>query len=306
MSEKEKNGIIVIDKPENMSSAHVVARVKRIFGAAKAGHTGTLDPLATGVMICCLNRATRLSRFFLNGAKTYDGTLLLGVATDTQDSAGKIVSTGSVSDISEQDIISEFKKFEGWIDQLPPVYSALKHHGVPLYKLAREGAPVQKSPRRIHIDYIKILGIDSPTVDFRVSCSSGTYIRVLCSDVGNALGCGGHLKKLRRVECGGFDIGEAATLSELEAELENDGELNGADDRIIDMASALRGMPCHRATSFLLKKIENGVKLIEGDVPEDAMPLDETFLKVVDMENNLAAVLEKDAHKNTYRYCCVF
>ena len=306
MAEKEKNGVVVIDKPENMSSAQVVARIKRIFGVAKAGHTGTLDPMATGALICCLNRATRLSRFFLSGTKTYDGVLLLGVETDTQDGAGKIVSTKSVSDISENDIISEFKKFEGWIDQAPPVYSALKHRGVPLYKWARQGSPVQKPPRRIHIDRIKILGIDSPAVDFTVSCSSGTYIRSLCSDVGKALGCGGHLKKLRRIECGGFDIGDAITLPELEAEREKGGELNGADGRIIGMAEALRGMPFHRADPFLLEKIKNGVKLIEGDIPEDAASPEETFLKVVDGQNNLAAVLEKAAHGNRYAYCCVF
>jgi tRNA pseudouridine(55) synthase len=146
--------IIVIDKPANISSAKAVATVKRILRADKAGHTGTLDPFATGVLVCCINSATKLARFFLNGNKKYNAVLHLGVQTDTQDSSGKIVASSDRTEFSDQMIHSAIKKFEGTIEQLPPVYSALKHKGIPLYRHARKGNPIQKPPRHVHISYI--------------------------------------------------------------------------------------------------------------------------------------------------------
>ncbi|MBU2521116.1 MAG: tRNA pseudouridine(55) synthase TruB, partial [Proteobacteria bacterium] len=235
----ELNGVIVIDKPANITSAKVVAIIKKLFRAGKVGHAGTLDPEATGVLLCCVNKATKLAGFFLRGSKKYEAVLHLGVETDTQDAAGKIISTSDRLDFTEKTIQAVFRQFEGTIEQVPPAFSALKHKGIPLYKLARKGEFVTKSPRQIFISYNKILKINMPFITFEVCCSSGTYIRTLCSDIGKELGGGGHLKKLRRIESSGFTINEAVSLSELE-QLVLTGTIN---DRIISMSDALRNMP---------------------------------------------------------------
>ena len=194
MGANEFSGIIVVDKPANITSARVVAVIKKRLGARKVGHTGTLDPFATGVLICCINKATKLARFFLQGWKKYTAVLHLGIETDTQDSTGSIISTSDRIDCSEKKIQSVIQQYEGTIEQFPPLYSALKYKGVALYKLARSGKPVQKPARRVFISYIKILEIRLPFIRFETFCSAGTYIRTLCADIGTSLGCGGHLK----------------------------------------------------------------------------------------------------------------
>ena len=296
------SGVVVVDKPANITSAKVVSIVKKLFKAKKAGHTGTLDPFATGVMVCCLNRATRLSNFFLHGNKKYQAVLHLGVSTDTQDSTGTIISTCNKIDCSEEAVQAAFKQFQGTITQLPPVYSALKHKGVPLYKLARSGNPVQKPARQVHISYLKIFEIDSPFIRFEVSCSAGTYIRTLCSDIGALLGCGGHLRELRRIENSGFAIEEALTLSELE-ELARSDKL---PSRTISMANALRDMPEHLADNALADKIMNGNALTINDVNPRQINGAEGFIKVVDENNDLIAVLSYAKNSSKYKYYCVF
>ncbi|MDL1969342.1 MAG: tRNA pseudouridine(55) synthase TruB, partial [Deltaproteobacteria bacterium] len=248
------NGVIVIDKPVNITSAKVVAIIKKLFWAGKVGHAGTLDPEATGVLLCCINKATKLSGFFLTGSKKYKAVLHLGVETDTQDATGKIISTSDELNFTEKTIRAVFRQFEGTIEQVPPAFSALKHKGIPLYRLARKGKFVRKSSRHVFISYNKIVKINMPFISFEVCCSSGTYIRTLCSDIGKELGCGGHLKKLRRIESSGFTINEAVNLSELE-QLFLTGAIN---DRIISMSDALRNMPEYIADEFLTKKIKHG------------------------------------------------
>ncbi|MGD8740958.1 MAG: tRNA pseudouridine(55) synthase TruB, partial [Desulfobacterales bacterium] len=213
---QESNGIIVVDKPQNISSARVVAEVKRLLDARKVGHAGTLDPFAAGVLVCCINDATRLARFLLAGNKTYDATLKLGIETDTQDMTGTVTAVKPVKDWPEDAIKSAVKKFEGQIEQQPPVFSALKHKGTPLYRLARMGTPVQKPARKVHISKINILEVKLPLVHFEVACSAGTYIRTLCADIGQQLGCGGHLLALTRTESSGFKIQQALSLARLE------------------------------------------------------------------------------------------
>jgi len=298
----ETSGVVVVDKPASITSAKVVAIVKKLFRAKKAGHTGTLDPFATGVMVCCINRATRLSNFFLHGNKKYQAVLHLGVSTDTQDSTGTITSTCNKIDCSEEALRAAFKQFNGTIEQLPPVYSALKHKGVPLYKLARSGKPVQKPARHVHIAYIKIFEINLPLIRFEVACSAGTYIRTLCADIGTLLGCGGHLKELRRIENSGFTIEEAATLSELE-ELARSDKLSC---RTISMANALRDMPEHLADKVLAEKIVHGNILTQKDVAPIQTNSPEGFIKVVDAENDLLAVLNYTKYSRRYKYHCVF
>jgi tRNA pseudouridine55 synthase len=305
------NGIIIVDKPKGLTSAQVVARLKKIFRAKKAGHTGTLDPFATGVMVCCINRATRLSKFFLHSNKKYKGVICLGVETDSFDATGKVTATCDVDfndnkRFSAKKIHSVFEQFKGPIDQLPPVFSALKHKGVPLYKLARQGTPVQKPPRPVNIFGIKILKIDLPYIIFEVSCSAGTYIRSLCADIGKALGCGGHLKELQRIECCGFSIDEAFTLKELEQRALSEQ----LTDIIINMPDALPDMQKVVATDLLKGKIQNGIKV----TPKDGLPVSgfksgsnrKQFFKIVDIKNDLIAILEFDEQEDAFNYCCVF
>ena len=296
------DGIVVIDKPENMSSARVVARVKAALGAKKVGHTGTLDPFATGVLICCINRATRLARFFLQGDKTYVATIHLGIETDTQDATGAVISENHVADIEEKRLADVFQRFLGWTDQIPPAYSALKHKGVPLYKLARQGRPMNKPARKVYIDSLRILEIKSPCVRFEVHCSTGTYVRTLCADIGNELGWGGHLKTLKRTRSSGFLLEDALPLPEFERFAKNDE----VSKHVIAMADALPGMHTVVADSSLTAKVAHGITLNDKDVvPEDKGNHD-TYIKIVDPLDNLLAVVQQKKGSNSYDYCCVF
>lgn len=299
---QELSGVIVVDKPPGITSAKVVARVKKLLKARKAGHTGTLDPFATGVLVCCINRATKLSRFFLHGKKKYEAILHLGIETDTQDSTGTVTDTCKTVEFSKETIQSAFSRFEGTIKQLPPVYSALKHKGIPLYKLARSKKPVQKPARPVSIITLKILEIHLPTIRFEVFCSAGTYIRTLCADIGASLGCGGHLKELRRIESSGFTIADAVTLEELE-----DLTLSKkSSDRIISMSNALNGIPEHIADKVLVKKIMHGHIITKNDIMFETINAFEGFIKIVDTDKKLVAVLQYTKDKNRYDYCCVF
>jgi tRNA pseudouridine55 synthase len=300
--EQGSSGILVVDKPADMTSARLVAVVKKLSGARKAGHAGTLDPFATGVMVCCLNKATRLARFFLHGRKIYETVLCLGVETDTQDSTGTITSTCDKLEFSEKTIRTILKRFEGPVKQYPPVYSALKHKGIPLYKLARSGKPVQKPARGITVYSINRIEINLPEVHFEISCSAGTYIRTLCTDIGRALGCGGHLKALRRIESSRFSLQDAITLPEME-----DCSLSGTlSNRLISMADALKGMPEHIADGAFTKHLRAGAIVTENDFPSGGLVNPGGFIKVVDTNKGLIAVLNRIPKSSRFRYCCVF
>ena len=293
------DGVFIIDKPSGMSSAKVVAQVKKIVGAAKAGHTGTLDPFATGVLLCCIGQATRLSQFFLHSSKTYEAVIRLGIETDTQDLTGNITATYENFTFSEHSLLSVLKRFEGETEQQPPAYSALKHQGVPLYKLARAGKSIVKPPRKIYIENIRLLNMALTEIQISVSCSAGTYIRTLASDIGRELKCGAHLKALRRTESSGFSIQDAVTLEDL-----NKLASQGNDDEcLISMSEALKHMPAHRADEVLTQKIMNGKLLSVQDIP---IFQDNGNLKVIDRENRLIAVLSFEKDAGRYGYCCVF
>jgi tRNA pseudouridine55 synthase len=289
---------LVIDKPEGMTSAQVVARLKKALSIGKIGHTGTLDPFATGVMICCINQATKLARFFLHSSKTYVATLGLGVETDTQDYTGKVTRTREIGDLTESAILEVMGKFRGELLQAPPVYSALKHQGIRLYQLARMGSPIQKPPRIVHIYTIEVTQIRLPEVRFSVSCSAGTYIRTLCADIGQQLGCGGHLKALRRVECGGFNISESIKLP---MEPMRSEEILS---RLIPMGDALRDMPMFTADHKLAERIKYGRPITKQDFFQGSGRELTGHFKIVDTERHLLAVCE--ATMDGYRYSCVF
>lgn len=209
------NGFVVIDKPAGITSHDVVSRVRRILGTRKVGHTGTLDPFATGVLPVAVNDGTKAIPFLDEGLKCYEALMQLGVATDTLDMTGRVLREGDCSAVSEEILLNVFGRFTGQIMQIPPMYSAIKQGGQPLYKLARLGQEVVRTPRPVEIHSIELNSFALPFVSIRVTCSRGTYIRTLADDIGAALDCGAALKELRRTASGPFDISSAQTLEAL-------------------------------------------------------------------------------------------
>lgn len=216
-------GVVCINKPIGKSSHFAVAVIRRITKIKKVGHTGTLDPLATGVLPVCIGReATKLSQLIMDSDKEYRAVLKLGISTTTQDSEGEILSQKEVN-VTDEQIEKAVESFVGEISQIPPMYSAIKIDGKKLYELARKGVEVERKPRIVTINYINILNISGDEVEMVIGCTKGTYIRTLCNDIGDALGCGGFMKSLVRTKCGGFSIENSITLEEFE-ELYNKGE----------------------------------------------------------------------------------
>jgi len=211
-----RSAIINLDKPSGITSQQAVSRAKKILGTGKAGHCGTLDPQASGVLLICLGRATRLADYFQALPKTYRAVLKLGEVTDTQDATGTVTASADASGLSDDEVTATLKSFVGRIAQVPPMYSALKSSGTPLHRLARKGIEIPRAPRPVDIYDIRILSIEHPLVTFDVSCSKGTYIRTLCHDVGQSLGPGAHLLSLIRRAVGDFRIEKAVTLERLD------------------------------------------------------------------------------------------
>lgn len=238
------DGLLLLDKPVDLSSNHALQRAKRLFDAQKAGHTGTLDPFATGLLICCFGRMTKLAGRMLEADKTYIATMQLGVETDSGDLTGEVVSRHD-REISLQasDIAQAIEQFKGEIEQLPPMTSALKHKGKPLYSYARQGIEIERQPRKVTIHAIGLLSVDGSVATFEVQCSKGTYIRTLAQDVGRVLGVGAHLVGLRRTRIGPFDVGDAYTLERLAALESLDSALIRASDLPDELKDAV-SMPC--------------------------------------------------------------
>ena len=297
------SGILIIDKPAGISSARAVTVVKTALKVKKLGHAGTLDPMATGILICCINHATKLSGFFLYGRKTYDAVMILGVETDTQDATGETVKAclPDPRQINDARIESVFKEFKGWIEQTPPVFSALKHKGVPLYKYARRGHPVQKPPKRICIDSILIRKIELPQVHFTVTCSAGTYIRTLCADVGRRLGCGGHLAKLRRTHSSEFSLQQAIALDAVKS-MSASGEIT---ERIIRLADVLHYIPAVTVSKKMAGRVRNGVILRTSDLGNlpDLEP--ESYLRIITADNSLIAIVSRRRQSDRFDYRCI-
>lgn len=209
------DGVLLVDKPKVLTSHDVVDRIRRHFGFKKVGHCGTLDPAATGLLIIVLERATKLQDRLMAADKTYEGSMRLGISTDSHDSDGKIIAERPVPSLSADDIERVFARFRGDIQQVPPMISAVKHKGQPLYKLARKGKTVEREPRLVHIYDLRLQKFDSPDIQFRITCTKGTYVRTLCSDIGDALGCGAHVAELSRTRSGEFDVKDAHRLEDL-------------------------------------------------------------------------------------------
>ncbi len=213
------SGLFLLDKPQGLSSNSALQRVKRLYGAAKAGHTGALDPLATGLLPICLGEATKFSQYLLDSDKRYLTTAKLGQRTDTCDAEGEVTEEKPVpQDLTREQIEALLEQhFSGEIEQVPPVYSALKLNGQPLYKLARQGVEVEVKPRRVRIHEIKLLALRDDELDLEVFCSKGTYIRSIVEDLGLLLGCGAHVMVLRRLQTGAFHADQMMTLEQLQS-----------------------------------------------------------------------------------------
>ncbi|RKZ84735.1 MAG: tRNA pseudouridine(55) synthase TruB, partial [Gammaproteobacteria bacterium] len=249
-------GIIVVDKPTGRSSNHVLQQVKRLFDAKKAGHTGNLDPLATGVLPICLGEATKVSSYLLDSDKQYQVTCQLGVVTDSGDSDGKVLTTSPVPEFTEQDLLDLIPKFTGEQDQVPPMFSALKYQGQPLYKLARQGIEVERKSRQITIYNIQLLLVTADSFTLDVHCSKGTYIRTLVEDISLDLGCGGHVSMLRRVAAAGYQIEQAVTVEQLEHIAEQG--LQSLDAILLPTEDALPGWPAISVTDDMVTALRFG------------------------------------------------
>ncbi len=248
------NFVINLNKPIDITSQQAVTKVKRLLKIKKAGHTGTLDPLATGILLVCLGEATKISRFLLEMDKRYKARVKLGERTDTYDSRGSITERKDTSSLTEEKIADAVRSFKGRIEQVPPMYSAIKMGGRALYTLARKGIEIERASREIEIYEIGITEIDLPFFDLTIACSKGTYIRTLCDDIGNKLGTGAHLVSLERQGIGSFDIKDSLSFEDLIARdlvpdersvYSIDGALSGLDEVILketDCARARHGM----------------------------------------------------------------
>jgi tRNA pseudouridine55 synthase len=209
------DGVLLVDKAEGMTSHDVVALVRRRLEIKKVGHCGTLDPIATGLLLLTLGRGTKIQDLLMSEDKEYVGTLTLGASTSTQDREGEVLETKPVPPLPEEQVRAAFEKFRGDFYQMPPMVSAIKHAGVPLYKLARQGKVVEREPRLVHVYRYAIDKIALPDIDFTVACSKGFYVRTYAHDIGDTLGCGAHLKNLRRTKSGRFGLDRAITVAEI-------------------------------------------------------------------------------------------
>ena len=256
------SGVFLLDKASGYSSNSSLQKVRRLFQARKAGHTGSLDPLASGLLPVCLGEATKLSSFLLNTDKRYRFRVRLGVATDTADSEGRVIATQTVPDLSDALIEAALAPLRGEIDQVPPMYSALKHQGQRLYDLARQGIEVERASRRIVIHELRLLAYAADIVDLEVHCSKGTYVRSLAEALGQALGCGGHVEILRRTAVGTLDIAEALTMDELEAL-----SLEDRDARLRPMDQLVAHMPAVELNDDMSRLVRQGNPLFVPQAP---------------------------------------
>lgn len=259
------NGIISIYKEAGFTSHDVVAKMRGILKQKKIGHTGTLDPQATGVLPVCLGTGTKLCDMLTDQNKEYEAKLLLGVETDTQDLTGKVLAERKV-EVSEAQVREAILRFQGEYDQIPPMYSALKVNGKKLYELAREGKEVERKARRVTIYDIEVLSMDLPEVTMRVACSKGTYIRTLCFDIGTVLGCGGTMASLKRTKAAGFLWQEAITLGELET-LAQEGR---CEERIYPVDKVFEDYPALHMKPESLRLVENGNAFFLSQTEEGA------------------------------------
>ncbi len=286
--ESEPNGILLIDKDSGITSHGVVDQVRRILRTKRVGHTGTLDPQATGLLILCVGKATKISRFLSEEPKVYRADCHLGVTTDTLDMTGRILARREV-EADDDRIKRTFEEVRGKFEQMPPMVSALKHQGKPLYEYARAGVEVERKPRPVEIFDLTVEEIekrDGVKVSFTVRCSRGTYIRSLCDDLGDKLGCGGAMGDLRRLSAGRFRVEDALTLEKLR-------ELEPGEIPLMELGEALGDLPCVQVNARAVRAVANGLPLkpvmVVGRLE---LPAPGEFVRILSTEGKLIAVHE--------------
>ena len=259
---KDINGILLLDKPFGSSSNAALQKVRYLFDAKKAGHTGSLDPLATGVLPICFGEASKVTAYLLESDKRYTCTAQLGVTTTTGDKEGEILQTRDITPFDQAAIENILETFRGEIKQIPPMYSALKHNGQPLYKLARQGIDIKRKARDVTIHELKLIKFDKETLTLDIHCSKGTYIRTLAQDIGEALSCGAHLSMLRRTHVSPFNCEKLYSIEEIETL----SKQNGLLDILLPIDSALPNLPHITLNNAQANQIKNGLKVnIEKD-----------------------------------------
>ena len=299
------HGVLNIYKEKGYTSHDVVARLRRIVGQKKIGHTGTLDPEAAGVLPVCLGKATKLCDLLTDKDKTYEAVLLLGISTDTQDTTGKILEEKNTADLREEAVREVVLSFEGEYDQIPPMFSALKVGGKKLYELARDGKEVERKPRHVQIYRIRILQIDLPRVRMEVTCSKGTYIRTLCHDIGEKLGCGGCMESLLRTRVERFGVAESLRISEVE-QLMDEGTLQEHMIKVDEMFPDYQKV---YLTPEASAAVRNGNSFRLGDViwiSELSGFQNAERVRVYDEERNFIAVYEFEKENQLFKIVKMF
>ncbi len=276
-------GVLNIDKPMGLTSHDVVGRVRRLSGTRRVGHTGTLDPLATGILVVCLGRATRLVEYVVGRPKTYTATIRLGQTTNTYDTEGEITAEQTLPDnLSLAEIRPYLDQFRGEIAQIPPLYSAIKKDGQPLYKLARQGKTIELEPRQVTIYELEVLAWQQPDLSLQIRCSAGTYIRSIAHDLGQLLGYGGHLTQLRRTAVGAFNLSTAVSLDDLTP--------NNLSHHLVAADLAVHHLPAHTLTADEVTLLFNGTPIpppttIDAEVARVYTPANE-FAGLVSIQDN--------------------
>jgi tRNA pseudouridine55 synthase len=294
------SGLLLIDKPVGPSSAQVVHRVKVLLRAKKVGHLGTLDPFASGLLLLGINEGTKVADIFMSAPKSYHGIMVLGVETDSQDATGTIVQVRAVPAIGKVELRDLELQFSGDLRQVPPMFSALKREGVPLYRLARQGKEVPREPRSIRVEKLRLHKLGNDEIEIELTCSRGTYVRTLAADMGKVLGCGAHLKSLRRIACGPLTIDQAVTLDELE----------GLDPRrVASLLSLEKALDHLRAITWenqLLSRLRLGQQetLRHLDKPVGG----EKLARILDPRGGLVALVEwiEDVPQGRWRLTRIF
>lgn len=279
-----QSGLLLIDKPEGPSSAHVVHLVKKILGAKRVGHLGTLDPFASGLLPIGVNEGTKIADIFLGGTKSYRAVMVLGVATDSQDATGKVIDERPVPALADDDLRRLEKKFSGALTQVPPMFSALKKDGVRLYELARQGQEIERAPRSIQIDRLELFHLSDAEIEFEVTCSRGTYVRTLAADMGLELGCGAHLKKLRRLSCDHLTLAEAVPIEQLEA------SRNVGTVPLVKLANALSHLPAVIWDGRPIARLRQGQQEVLSQLRLPARG--ESLLSILDQAGELIALVQ--------------
>lgn len=290
------NGILNINKPSGLTSHDVVDRIRRASGVRRVGHAGTLDPAASGVLLVCLGQATRVSEYLMDGRKAYDAQIRLGVTTDTGDAEGRVLRSLSGISTSRGQVEMVLSSFKGHVEQVPPMYSALKHKGRPLYELARQGIEVERAPRGVEIYDLAIVEWAPPSFRVLVECSRGTYIRALAMDIGEALETGAHLERLMRVACGSYSLENAISLEQAEQSF-TDGRwsriMHPTDEALLHFEA------------FIIDP-DTETRVRQGQHVEGPEPLASRFCRTYNPSGEFVALLQYDAERKTWRPRKVF